>query len=507
MRPFRLFFTAAACFVLGFLFLLSLLQTPSENNEKQRTAFRSRWSFGAPASLFPPSAIISLTDDNTTFFLSRPALYGPLLPPDGLTGQLWVGAGFGDESLSRDGLVSVGDAELGCSDIPGWTAARAKDLLSPDGTNNAPKATATDNTSGNISPRSIESSDTEDDNTDNMLHHPLKGALILKSSKVRAESGTPGHADIQSIQESAEISGKVVLLSRGGCGFLEKTKWVQKRGGVALIVGDYTRGGHLIQMSAHDDTSNITIPSIFTAYTSAHLLSSLVPSRPRAGKNDADKGIKKSSTVEKAAFTSSATNAKATHHSDVPTHSKQPVRPKETETFQNKATSSWLQNLKHKLGLSWRDTSDEHIAAFDKADRLSISSTKVASAKSEKNTATQPITEPESLDDFVIGVHDWRDPWITAHKSETSSATTSQGTATTTPDAKPKFGTSRVPNSGIYEAIKKDAFGPEDSSIDTSEQPQDISKKKIAPHFVQDQEFRAEQQDSPAEREGLSTLR
>jgi hypothetical protein len=41
-----------------------------------------------------------------------------------------------------------------------------------------------------------------------------------------------------SIVADNQIQGKVVLLSRGGCGFLEKAKWAQRRGGVALIVGE-----------------------------------------------------------------------------------------------------------------------------------------------------------------------------------------------------------------------------------------------------------------------------
>jgi hypothetical protein len=72
------------------------------------------------------------------------------------------------------------------------------------------------------------------------------------------------HADIQSLQESAEIAGKVVLLSRGGCGFWKKSNGCNG-GGVALIVGDDTRGGGLVTMYARGDTSNVTIPSLFTS--------------------------------------------------------------------------------------------------------------------------------------------------------------------------------------------------------------------------------------------------
>ena len=69
-----------------------------------------------------------------------------------------------------------------------------------------------------------------DDGTDDRLH------------KSNPATSSVAHADIESIQESAEIKGKVVLLKRGGCGFLEKVRWAQRRGGVALIVGDDVRG-------------------------------------------------------------------------------------------------------------------------------------------------------------------------------------------------------------------------------------------------------------------------
>ncbi|SPQ19728.1 23de68b9-820f-4c54-ae9c-c3848904fcbe [Thermothielavioides terrestris] len=82
----------------------------------QKSSLRAFFSFSAPFSLFPPNAAISLTDDNSTFFPARPAAFGPPLPASGLSGQLWIGSGFSEESL-QDG---DGEGELGCSDIPGW---------------------------------------------------------------------------------------------------------------------------------------------------------------------------------------------------------------------------------------------------------------------------------------------------------------------------------------------------------------------------------------------------
>ena len=76
--------------------------------------------------------------------------------------------------------------------------------------------------------------------------------------------------------ENTDIAGKIVLLTRGGCGFLEKVKWAQRRGGIAVIIGDNIPGGALVTMFARGDTSDITIPALFVTHTTAHLLSSLV---------------------------------------------------------------------------------------------------------------------------------------------------------------------------------------------------------------------------------------
>jgi hypothetical protein len=216
MRPLRLLLSLTTT-LLAVTLLLFVAIGGHQDEQLERTAhaqprpqssFTSRLSFTSPSSLFPPSAIISLTDDNSTFFLARPAAFGPLLPNAGLSSPLWIGSGFGDDAL--------GHGELGCSDIPGWGR---------DGDSNR---------------------------------------LISA-------------ADTRSRQDSANITGKVALLKRGGCGFLAKVEWAQRRGAVAVIVGDDVRGGGLIRMYAQGDTSNVTIPSLFTSHTTAHLLSSLLP--------------------------------------------------------------------------------------------------------------------------------------------------------------------------------------------------------------------------------------
>ncbi|KAJ5198803.1 uncharacterized protein N7498_007920 [Penicillium cinerascens] len=302
MRPPRLLLVLFC--LIFFPIILTIFSALSSSNVATPTTFAGRtsglhalFSFNIPSSLFPPSAIISLTDDNSTFFLARPAAFGPLLPGKGLSGQLWVGSGFGE-----GGLAAGVEGELGCSDIPGWgegAGHKKKDSpfrVTEQKSGNSGSGTVNEGAVSQNWPRlpsqaeATWQSDRSDatvppssnDGTDDHLHHPLPessvsdtGANQKNGDYVQVKQST--HADIQSLQETAEIQGKVVLLSRGGCGFLEKVKWAQRRGAVALIVGDDTRGGNLVTMYARGDTSNVTIPSLFTSHTTAHLLSSLIP--------------------------------------------------------------------------------------------------------------------------------------------------------------------------------------------------------------------------------------
>lgn len=293
MRPPRVILLilcfAASSFLL-FRALTALARATVLTNHLSRSSSRisSLFSFTSPLTLFPPNAVISLTDDNSTSFPARPAAFGPPLPIDGLSGQLWIGSGFADDNLQE----GEGEGELGCSDIPGWEdgisngvlkfspkttgAAGAKDAAAV-GKSDGPKRRSSpvsplDGDSEDDSIPSVSEAGAVDDGTDDYLQQDIADTPKRAGN---TRSSTVGHADIQSIQEAAEITGKIVLLSRGGCGFLEKVKWAQRRGATALIVGDNRKGGPLIQMFARGDTSNVTIPSVFTARTTAHLLSSL----------------------------------------------------------------------------------------------------------------------------------------------------------------------------------------------------------------------------------------
>ncbi|KAJ4298470.1 hypothetical protein N0V88_003500 [Collariella sp. IMI 366227] len=263
--------------------------TVTTTTTRPKSSFRAFFSFTTPFSLFPPNALISLTDDNSTFFPARPAAFGRPLVSNGLSGQLWIGSGFPDDTL-QDG---EGEGELGCSDIPGWEDGRARLAAmaaaqglgsskhgSPplDSTIPSNEEIEKDSTVGQDAGETKQSNDKSNpvnDGTDDYLHEALQQTKGGRHSGRTTASGS-SHADIQSIQESAEITGKIVLLSRGGCGFVEKVKWAQRRGALALIVGDNQRGGPLIQMFARGNVDNVTIPSVFTSRTTAHLLASLM---------------------------------------------------------------------------------------------------------------------------------------------------------------------------------------------------------------------------------------
>ncbi|KAF2709834.1 hypothetical protein K504DRAFT_378969 [Pleomassaria siparia CBS 279.74] len=412
MRPLRLLLSLGSS--LTVLALLLYIAFGSQHQDRVLTSntpakgkVKPLFSFTSPASLFPPSAIISLTDDNSTFFMARPAAFGPLLPTKGLSGPLWIGSGFGDEAMGR--------GELGCSDVPGWDGDDRYNAAS-EATQSVPGSTRTERTRG---VESTETLDVAGDGTDDHLHQPLSASKIHKP----LHGKTSGHADIQSLQEGAEIAGKVVLLKRGGCGFLEKTKWAQRRGGVALIVGDDVRGGSLIVMNARGDTSDITIPALFTSHTTSHLLSSLLPtgnfihdlSPEDAAKLDLIKSGKASKQGKK-----KDKSGKAKTSGDRTAFAQDTTKPN--------PNVGWLRSLLYALGfgsprrttsrtnslrppssggLDWvqvEDWEDDH------------SNQKPIRTKSSGASYSKPTQTPG---DFVIGEQDWRDPGLLPQQTST----------------------------------------------------------------------------------------
>lgn len=390
--------------------------------------------------------------------------------------------------------------ELGCSDIPGWGESdiqpKDKTASAIDKTGGKSGSSGSDRTlSQNLrradsplasdfqSTRSGRRSSFSNDGTDDHLHHRLSGSGVADTSSFekRSESNqiSPvAHADIQSLQESAEIAGKVVLLSRGGCGFFEKAKWVQRRGGTALIVGDDTRGGGLVTMYARGDTSNITIPSLFTSHTTAQLLSSLIPqSRENPGTNSGSKSFKaRPSSAGKQSTTSTsavpAPTASRDSIADVPSKSK-------AGAFH---TLLSLLGLGSNDGGTWPLAEDSRrppssgnidwvmLGSWEENDTLFDelkSSNDLGSSRSKTSSASRGSDKSRSKassadgDGFVIGVQDWRDPDVNA---PTSSSTISKPSNTLKPrsDGKtpsyaptPLNGGSNTPGSGEYQSIEE----------------------------------------------------
>lgn len=459
MRPLRLLLSLSTC-LLAILLLSYIATSRTHRAQRQhadeKSGFATYWDWHSPSSLFPPSAIISLTDDNSTFFLARPANFGPPLSSKGLSGQLWIGSGFGDDGGIGRGVAGA-EGELGCSDVPGWNdgefggTTRAGSLevktkkKKKTGKNDRARARVGNADMAKDKRREASAEEAsgekdlsaQNDGTDDHLHHPLPASGGLANSETAVGTRKPTHADIQSLQESAEIAGKVVLLSRGGCGFLEKVKWVQRRGGIALIVGDDIRGGPLVTMYARGDTSNVTIPSLFTSHTTAHLLSSLIPSGGYIEDISLDDAqrlglVAGESTVKGSVRGKTGSKDRASGRSNNPSKSasgrKADAVSKESKKGSEKATTesgrSWLRSVFSKSSRR-NGYRDDDLSRFPSSGNIgwilqedfneddlppAKAKTVKQSTTSTKKTAPTKVGEKSNRDGFVIGVHDWRDP-------------------------------------------------------------------------------------------------
>lgn len=423
MRPFRLLLSLATSLITVTLLLylgFGSQVAPSRSSAvpaKDKATFKTLFSFTSPGSLFPPSAIISLTDDNSTFFLARPAAFGPSLPSESVSGPLWVGSGFGEDSMRKGG-------ELGCSDIPGWDGSEDapsatsgtghKDMANVDTSNNP--LTKLPHGAIDVAERSI----ADNDGTDDHLQPRLP---LLPKYRI---GKTPEHADIESLQQAAEIAGKVVLLKRGGCGFLEKVNWAQKRGGVALIVGDDQRGGALVRMYARGDTSNVTIPALFTSHTTAHLLSSLLPKGDILQASLSEHTTKPE--LSKSARPGTTREGKDEVH---PVDSKQTQRASsENNHLGSSSEAGWFSTILNGFGIQI-----PKVVSSKGATRRPPSSGKLNWVNAEDVGQEKPMTRTAQVgathtpQDFIIGEQDWRDPALLA--SSSLPKTTPEGTQAT----------------------------------------------------------------------------
>ncbi|KAK4674436.1 hypothetical protein QC763_120550 [Podospora pseudopauciseta] len=440
----------------------------------RKSSFRSFFSFTAPFSLFPPNAAISLFDDNSTFFAARPAAFGPILPADGLSGQLWIGSGFAEDHL-QEGEVG---GELGCSDLPGWEDGRPKLSIKTTvhgsaASKSGPAALNTKSTKrdplGAGIPADGKSSERRHDGTDDYLHQELDQTRspYSEGSVVSASS----HADIQSMQETAEITGKITLLSRGGCGFLEKVKWAQRRGAIGVIVGDNVKGGPLIQMFARGNVDNVTIPSIFTSQTTAMLLSSLAQpgsfiedildenGNPILKVQHSSKpGVNKQT---KAADTGAGYRPKSGPHAQgVKTASFQDASAPAVKKSRS-TRRSWISRL-----FSWGDSGSKgseqsrppssgrlNWVAADEWSDESIRLLQPSADKGNKNGAGGRASSEEHKspgDGFQIGVQDWRDPDLVRSSEEDEEDRPAPENQSTNKESSGLRGGSITPGSGEY---------------------------------------------------------
>lgn len=523
MRPLRLLLSLSSCVLAVTLILYIAIPARDahvSSSPPKKSKLSALFSLSAPA-LFPPSAIISLTDDNSTFFLARPAAFGPPLPSKGLSGQLWTGSGFGGDTLTHGGLAAGVDGELGCSDVPGWDERRGR-LASVSLFDKASRTAKDADGSKQDRPRrglfggksrsqpvpKPGAKPLDDDGTDDHFHRVLTHKSNAPSSG-KAVSETSDHADIQSLQESAEIAGKVVLLRRGGCGFLEKVKWAQRRGGVAVIVGDDIRGGPLVTMYARGDTSNITIPALFTSHTTAHLLSSLVPSGGLIENLPAEDSLKLG--LGKASKPSKSPASGPTFTSTSPAFQKTAGRiasknlAKDAQSPNGKVRSGattrekhgWIRSLLAIFGTGSRKESTveesrrppssgniDWILVEDWEDEAPTKA-KTATSAVQKTSSTSLATPAESSDDFVIGVQDWRDPDLLPPKTEllANENPSTQSTAKQSSGATSLAGGNALPGSGEYAELSSANAKSKAASSDRNSAAKEREQDKHAGWF------------------------
>lgn len=459
------FFVASSLFLLGRALTSPAQSRPATLPTSQARSHKSLWGmmyYNTPFSLFPPNAAISLTDDNSTSFAARPAAFGPKLAEKGLSGQLWVGSGFAEDSID-------GEGELGCSDLPGWDGSsnpmknsfRSVTLPRVTTANRGPGGADNDmlldrDNRDAIAKSKADAGSVPDDGTDDYLHR----GYIRDTT-----SASPPHADIQSLQETAEIEGKVALLMRGGCGFLEKVMWAQRRGAIAVIVGDNQKGGPLIQMFAHgQDVDNVTIPSVFTARTTAQLLSSLT--QPGSFIEDLidDNGnpvLKVQSGLRGKKYQEDESSVRghtaSSHTIPRSSGSKKSSGSNAGSSTSKTNRSNWVARM-----FGW--TQPARTAADNARSWAPVE------GWSEDMTVT-----PDGDDDgFIIGVHDWRDPDLVEHGRSSKPGTVEDGASSGNGEADEEPG---LMSKLFGTRNQNDATSGDYAGTDTHDSPEDPETK------------------------------
>jgi len=255
-----------------------------------------------------------------------------------------------------------------------------------------------------------------------------------------------------------------------------------------VIIGDNIRGGALVTMYAHGDTSNVTIPAVFTSHTTAHLLSSLIPSGGVFGDLALDDATRlsvasgekpiSSSAKEDSGSKAAKSSSKAVQKLDAgdgssknsPGGSQNSLRDDDKvdrdHARQGTDDPGWLRSL--------FSTSDESATSKDSRRPPSSGnidwilqqdfnedeqpSLRTFTTTSRSASTTKPTSGPRAKfqhDGFVIGVHDWRDPdlvdttTVDSEEVANSSTESSMKNKHSTDPALPSGG-SITPGSGEY---------------------------------------------------------
>jgi hypothetical protein len=260
----------------------------------------------------------------------------------------------------------------------------------------------------------------------------------------------------------------------------------------------------LVTMYARGDTSNVTIPALFTSHTTAHLLSSLMPSHSGAstGFGDALKSLQAKLAGQadviapKVATTTSSTPTSTPTSTSSSAAKERPADTQQSGGFL-RALGSFF-GLCSKHGGPGHPEDSRRPPSSGNIDWMTLGSWDSAKSRSDKSKGSgdqrsrgkfeygmdsnKPGLSSDNLDGdgFVIGVQDWRDPDLMPARSSTlptpsTSATGKDSTKTAAPDtdaaSTPNIlrGGSITPGSGEYLSIDKSTGNVHDTSVKESE--------------------------------------
>ena len=210
-------------------------------------------------------------------------------------------------------------------------------------------------------------------------------------------------------------------------------------------MGDNVPGRALITMFARGDTSNITIPALFTTHTTAQFLSSLIPydglPRSISGSDKIGKEILEESNCEQSQLAVVQRRDKVEGNSQSIHHIAKVSNALQQESYSSYSSES--RSFLVTLNVIWKsiiqylgavpvqevvNRPDSHPHRGDDFDLTEPDNYNQIendmNAKDVKNLiVVSPKTDVIETDDFIIGVQDWRDPDIVKHDNKPTIST------------------------------------------------------------------------------------